>query len=307
MDNVFKKFYRGFFLKTGGFIPSKPLNQVVLPGDLIQVHQGQTMVLGNIYRQQVIDPVTYHILPGIGLHGANWRLEEGLSRAYLGTETQEMLPDGRATFQKQVLTFQGIGSFFFHGHAPEAVRIGNWSSIADELIVKLTTTQFSFREVYLVTETATTETWTLAVSGAKFARLEITDSDEENLAPDLFGGLSSRATRMREIAYHHRESSRRPSFFKAKKLVVSQDKVQLFMSQLIAGQQYDNSWTRDFFEYDIFPAGEPYPSPITLPTQNSVLDLLQVNQLNPNTALEYFRWEDANLNDIERLFPGHGS
>ena len=35
--------------------------------------------------------------------------------------------------------------------------------------------------------------------------------------------------------------------------------------------------------------------------------MLQANELNPNTALLYFKWADANLDDIEKLFLVYGS
>ena len=41
--------------------------------------------------------------------------------------------------------------------------------------------------------------------------------------------------------------------------------------------------------------------------QASILDMLQANELNPNTALLYFRWSDANLDDIEKLFTAYGN
>ena len=306
MENAFKKFYRGFFLKTGGFLPTRPFNGTVLPGDLFQIQDGQTVVLGNIYRQGLTDPANYSILAGLNLNPAGWRFSEGFSQAYLGTENRTHNGGEQETFRREVLAFKGRGSHLFQGDAPETVRIGNWSEIADQLIIKLTTTQFSFREVYVVTEAATTASWALAVCGGSFGKLELVSDEEDSPLGSLFGHLSSQRTQMREMAYFHRETVRRPSFFRAKKLVVRHDKVQRFVTELVAQQTYDNSWTREFFEYDIFPSGQPYPAPMTPPAQASVLDMLQATQLNPNTALEYFRWEDTSLNDVERLFPSHG-
>jgi hypothetical protein len=41
--------------------------------------------------------------------------------------------------------------------------------------------------------------------------------------------------------------------------------------------------------------------------QACFLDMLQSNELNPNTALSYFKWADANLDDIEKLFGSYGN
>jgi hypothetical protein len=41
--------------------------------------------------------------------------------------------------------------------------------------------------------------------------------------------------------------------------------------------------------------------------QGFYLDMLQCNELNPNTALLYFKWVDANLDDVEKLFGAYGN
>ncbi|WP_316828549.1 hypothetical protein [Pedobacter miscanthi] len=56
MENVYRNFYRNFYMRTNGFIPVSPLGQTVYPGDFFQIRNGQMIVLGNIYRNGVIEP-----------------------------------------------------------------------------------------------------------------------------------------------------------------------------------------------------------------------------------------------------------
>lgn len=39
---------------------------------------------------------------------------------------------------------------------------------------------------------------------------------------------------------------------------------------------------------------------------NAVALTLPPNELNPNTALLYFKWADANVDDVEKLFNQYG-
>jgi hypothetical protein len=181
----------------------------------------------------------------------------------------------------------------------------NWGEIQQQLIIRLTQTIYSFREVYLVTETATTNHWTLAIAGAEDAELEIA-TDQQNFGlVDIFGHETAKTIQSRDIEVHHREVGRKPSFFKAKKLVVRDDKVDVFISDLIAERQSQQDWVSGFFEYNFQSQMEVIPE-VPLRTQAGVLDMLQSNQLNPNTALQYFNWTEANMDDIENFFLTYG-
>jgi hypothetical protein len=41
--------------------------------------------------------------------------------------------------------------------------------------------------------------------------------------------------------------------------------------------------------------------------QDSILDMLGANELNPNKALHYFKWAEANMDDVEKLFISYGN
>ena len=306
MNNLYKKFYRSFYRSTGGFIPTKPLNRNIYPGDFFQIRNGEIVVLGNIFKNGIVDPDECNFGYGIKLNADSWNLSKGITKPYSGRGSGQNVIEGEFEFSKQILAFANKGSFFFRGNNPESVKIMNWSELQDQLIIKLTQTYFSFRKIYVVTESATASDWTLAIASSEKAELEIaTDSENFGLV-DLFGHHSAKTVQSKDIEYYHREADRKPGFFKAKKLVVQEERTEVFISELINQRKNQNEWARDFFDYD-FHLDPVYTSHVPTNAQASVLDMLQANELNPNTALRYFRWADANLDDVEKLFWTYGN
>ncbi|WP_298507597.1 hypothetical protein [uncultured Kordia sp.] len=308
MESVFKKFYRSFYNKTNGFIPTKPLNQNMYPGDFFQIKNGEIIILGNIFRKNIVNTTDVVFNSGIKLNPTNWNLSEGVTKPYSGRDTGHNPIEGDFEFSKQVLAFDGFGSFFFKSSAPESVKFANWGDFKQELIIKMTQTLYSFRELYIVTESATTENWTLAIAGSDKAELEIATESENFGLVDIFGDSSAKTIQARDIEFYHREDKKKPSFFKAKKLIVQQEKLDVFISELISERMQVPVWAENFYEYDFYNVGGPYSPPVTTNTaQACTLDMLQANQLNPNTALQYFSWANANLDDVEMLFRTYGN
>ncbi|MCW3071443.1 MAG: hypothetical protein JWO44_1333 [Bacteroidetes bacterium] len=305
MENVYRNFYRSFYMRTGGFIPSNPLNHDVFPGDFFQVRNGEMIVLGNIFRSGIIDPGECTFAYGTKQNPAGWNFSDGLTKPYSGRGSGSSPVAGEFEFSRQILSFDKRGSFFFKGNDPESVKIMNWNELQQQLIIRLTQTFYSFRELYVVTESATAADWTLAIAGAEKAELEIaTDAENFGLA-DIFGHHSAKTIQSKDIEYYHRETKRKPAFFKAKKLAVQDEKLDVFISELITERQSRHEWASDFYDYD-FHYEQGYSSGLSGDVHTSLLDMLSANELNPNTALLYFKWADANLDDIENFFLRYG-
>ncbi|MDR7211096.1 hypothetical protein [Flavobacterium piscis] len=304
MNSIYKKFYRTFYARTS-YIPSKPLNKTLFPGDFFHIINGEMILLGNIFSSQIVDTKNVDFEHAIKLNTDSWKFSEGVTKPYSGRGTGNNAIDGVFEFSKQILAFESSGSFFFTSNEPEAVRIKKWSELQNELIIKLTQTYFSFRELYLITETASTSDWTLAISGSKNGELEIAIDTENFGLVDIFGHSSSKTIQSKDIEYYNRQSERKPSFFKAKKLVEQNETVQVFIDELIYQRILLNKWGKDFYKYNLNSSHE-HDAAILNNAQISILDLLPSNQLNPNTALLYFKWADASLDDIEKLFVNYG-
>jgi hypothetical protein len=82
--------------------------------------------------------------------------------------------------------------------------------------------------------------------------------------------------------------------------------MEIFISDLINERRGQNEWAQSFYDYNFF-YDPDYAIHTPGNTQGNILDMLQANELNPNTALQYFRWADANLDDIEKLFLNYGN
>ncbi len=305
MNSIYKKFYRTFYARTS-YIPSKPLNKTLFPGDFFHIINGEMILLGNIFSSQIVDTKNVDFEHAIKLNTDSWKFSEGVTKPYSGRGTGNNAIDGVFEFSKQILAFESSGSSYFTSNEPEAVKIKNWSELQNELIIKLTQTYFSFRELYLITETASTSDWTLAISGSKNGELEIAIDTENFGLVDIFGHSSSKTIQSKDIEYYNRQPERKPSFFKAKKLVEQNETVQVFIDELIYQRTLLNKWGKDFYKYNLNTNHE-HEVAILNNAQISILDLLPSNQLNPNTALLYFKWADASLDDIEKLFVNYGT
>jgi len=91
MNANYKNFYRNFYLKTGGFLPAKPLNQNIYPGDFFQIQNGEMIVLGNIFRTQIVDLGVCRFDYGARLNSLAWTFQSGVTRPYTGRE-KKMIP-----------------------------------------------------------------------------------------------------------------------------------------------------------------------------------------------------------------------
>lgn len=296
MDATFRKFYRNFYLRTGGFMPSAPVNQAVFPGDFFQIINGEMIILGNIFRNSIIGPEACQLDRGAKLNPAQWTFSDGVTRPYSGRSTGTAV-NGSFEFSKEIIAFMESGSFYFKGNHPESVRIVNWNEIREQLIIKLTTTLYSFRELYLVTESVSLSDWTLAISGSGNAELELATDQENMVAGGIFGHDATRVLQSKDMFFYHRESKRKPAFFKAKKLVVRPEKLNETASGLIKDGEGKWDALNGFYDADLA------SSAVANLQQPLTLDLLPLGALNANTAITYFDWEDTNLDDLEKYFP----
>ncbi|WP_323789893.1 hypothetical protein [Psychroserpens sp.] len=301
MDVTYKKFYRGFYANTG-YIPTSPLQLKVYPGDFFQIHNGQMLVLGNIYNDRIVDIVDDCIKKDIAHSSLNWSFNDGVTKPYSARGTGTDIVEGEFEFSKQTLKFNSNGSYLFKGNNPKSIKIANWDAIQDALIIKLTQVLYSFREVYVVTETATTSECAIAIASSKKGKLQIaTDSENFGLV-DFFGHPSSKTIKSKNIEFYNQETKRKPMFFKAQRLTVREEQSEAFISDFISKRDNDSLWANSFFDYEL-----RNDDTVTMPRLSNhnklnLLDLLQANQLNPNTALSYFKWTNADLNDIEKFF-----
>ncbi len=298
MDDTFRNFYKNFYLRTGGFIPSNPINQVIFPGDFFQIIHGEVVVLGNIFRHSIISKDDCLFDAGIKLNANQWTFNNGVTKPYSGRGTGISTIEGNFEFSKEILSLREKGSFYFKGNNPESVRIANWDEISDQLILKMTTTYYSFRELYIATECASLSDWTLVISGTENAEIELaTDIETLGLA-DIFGDHNTKIIQSKDIFFYHRELKRKPLFFKAKKLIVQKEKLNNIITEFISQREKGDEVLNGLYGSDLEVDFQSLPDSGRFP----LLDMLPLNTLNANTALNYFGWESMNLDDLEKYF-----
>jgi hypothetical protein len=77
--------------------------------------------------------------------------------------------------------------------------------------------------------------------------------------------------------------------------------MEAFISSLSEQWRNQNEWASTFYDYDFY-YDIQYNAEAGRHSQANTLDLLPANELNPNTALLYFKWAEASLDDVEKLF-----
>ncbi|MBL0358429.1 MAG: hypothetical protein IPP72_16910 [Chitinophagaceae bacterium] len=306
MERIYRNFYRNLYMHTGGYISTIPNNQSMLPGDFFQVRNGELLMLGNIFRNGIINAEDVSFGYEIRLNPAAWSFSDGVNKAYAGRSVAQSVVEGSFEFSKQVLAFSGKGSFMFKGSLPEALKILNWNDFQQALIIKLTSALYSFRELYVVTESVTLSDCTLAVAGASKAELEIATESENFGLTDIFGQGSAKTIQSKDIEYYQRIEKRKPLFFKAKKLEVQNERLEIFINELLYMTQGYEAWATDFYNCE-FEFDDTYHPQKTQFEKAGVLEMLQANELNPATALQYFKWADTSMDDVEKLFAVYGN
>jgi hypothetical protein len=281
------------------------MHQNMYPGDFFQIINGEMIVLGNIFLNNIINNEDCNLEYGIKQNMVSWNFNDGISKPYSSRDVEKT--NGKNfEYTKQLIDFKESGSFYFKSNNVESIRISDWRHIKDQLIIKMTQVVYSFRELYIVTESAVASDWTLAISASDKGELELAAIEENFGLIDIFGSASAKTIQAKDIEFYHREIKKKPNFFKAKKLAVKQEKLEIFISELINNHSTHTDWVADFFDCD-FGTSSNESNPSISNSQLSILDMLPANELNPNTALLYFDFIDANLDDIEKLFTIYGN
>jgi hypothetical protein len=109
---------------------------------------------------------------------------------------------------------------------------------------------FSFREVYVVTEVAAAEDCSMAISGYGLGELELATDHQNFGLVDVFGHSPSKTIQSKDIEYNNRVEGGRPSLHKAKRLTVQNEKLEVFIGDLINHLTGINQWVNDFYSYN---------------------------------------------------------
>lgn len=289
-----ENFFRDCFRLTG-WIPMQPLHSPVAIGDLCQIHNRHLQVLTSLNHLELTEkPLCSDPVP---LNHKDWRIYKGVHQTMCAIEeitqqhARENIVDdvnARNYWTRQVLQFDESGSFIFHGNAPYAKVLRNWYRIKDDTTLKITQTHYAFRDIYLVTGVAVVDEWALAIAGAANAELSTSTEARDMDLFTLISHTSARTNECRDVACYEKSSGQPAYFFRAKKLILS-DRVQdAYLKRLL-----DNARDLGARELGNWLGNSG--------VNNSLLNLMTSNELNLSTAIEFFSWADASLDDVEKL------
>ena len=298
MDNVLFDFYKSLYFNTG-FTPTNPMKLYVVPGDLFQIHRGKMIKLGNVYKDKMVE--TFDLVQrNIFLDENSWKISSGVRETFRERVSVDHTHDDRS-YVNQRLLFKERGSFFFSGESPRGVRITDWKLIEEKLIVKITQQYNAFREIFIVTDVATVDSWTLAISDLPDAELILTSSEDSSGMLGLADKEHARATKSINMHCFEKHIGRSPGFFKAKKLVARQDRIDHFLSNLLRGQSDYAVWEKEVFPEETAGVSTFDDRNFMQSWHASRSNLLMPAEVSVANVLDFFEWENMSLVDIEKL------
>lgn len=275
--NVNSEFFRDTYLHSG-WIPMYPFGQMINSGDVFQIQNGQLLSLFNIAQLDLTRPEV--IRGDLPLREQDWPHTSGCLQIN-NNVYDEVTESGGTRYRQQHYRFERPGAYLFSGRNPSGQFMMNWHHLSEELIVKLTQSKFTFQEVYVVTATAQIPQWGLAIADRSDAELRLSAQTESEYC--LFLSESCRITDSSYMSVYEHSHTRPLYFFQAKKLILSDQKYDHYLRELLLKEEdmsmhYTKNWL-----------------------QSSLLNLATSNELNISTCMDFFQWQDANLDDVVRL------
>lgn len=275
-----QEFYTDSYLKTG-WLPMQPLTHRVAIGDICHIRQGRFQPLLNIVDAHLVEQIS--VSRQIPLENGDWRLSQGAQQSFSEARFAEGEDGERCSHTRQVLEFAHAGSFMFHAIEGSAQLLLNWNLIRDDLTLKLTQLHYGFRQAYVVTAVATMSEWGLVVAEQAGARLEMSAAFDNADRFLLLSHSSARADQCHGIASYDVGHGQAAHFFKAKKLVLSDEMHDRYLCQVIENSAHLR------------------PHDIAGWLDANLLDLVKNNELNLNSCMKFFSWADISLDDVTRL------
>ena len=186
---------------------------------------------------------------------------------------------------KQVFEFEEVGSHLFLGKDPQECSHLNWTAMKDELTLKMTQEEYSFREVYVVTSVVYVSSWGLFLAERGQAQLTVSSEVTEPDFFQWFSDESARIERSEHIQAVQQRQPKHPCFFKAKKLIMSEKKKEFYTRRLYEKQKPNGNGKSGSFSFANW-------------LQADLLNLVLANELNLSSALEFFDWTNMTLDDL---------
>jgi hypothetical protein len=248
-----------------------PLTQNIKLGDFCQTVRGLLVPQGNIEQLRILDETL--LSPSMLLEPEVWRFSHGV---------ELVMQQQHNEYTEQLLRFYEPGSCVFYLNEPKAQYILNWQEIKDNLTIKLTQTDYSFRDVFVITAVTTGADWSGVIAGKAQAELKLVADcyANGNDHHHLLRNDSVKAEIIQNIDYFEKHTEQPCYFFQAKKLVLSeQEKQKVRINHIKNGNQ---GYLPNY-------------------RNNHSIEQIPGKNITINNCLDYFEWADVSLDDVELL------
>lgn len=276
-SDFYSAFYRDCYLQSG-WLPAFPFGSNLQNGDVVQIRRGQILPLLNIQQLNLTHPERYS--EAVTLSESEWPK----SFACLQTHNDcysEQSEEGIRQICEQYYAFQQAGAYLFRNKNPEGRFLLNWHQIAEELIVKLTQSKFSFQEVYVITDVVNIPHWGLAIAAQADAELRLIA--ETTSSDCLLESENCQMNTSRYLAIYEHRINHPLCFFRAKKLVLTAKKYDELLGEILSNNGVmDSSYHKGWM-------------------QTNLLNLGNSATLNISTCMDFFDWQEVGMDEVVKL------
>ena len=269
----YQQFYRQCYTHTGGWLPMWPLTESIKIGDFCQMTHGIFRPLGNIGQLVTLEDIL--LSHPMLLAQQEWCFSWGV----------EHIVQQSVDWAEQLFSFAEAGKGLFYLNKPTAQFILNWSEFQESLVIKMTQTEYAFRDIYVITAVTSGADWGGAIARSPDAEVKLTVPSNVNQFEhhSLLKHASVQAEVIKHVDYFKQPKEQPCYFFKAKKLVLSDKKKEQVQQELFKQNREENSsYWRNW-------------------QQTNLLERIPRQEITTVNCLDYFEWRDLTLEEVESL------
>ena len=301
------RLFKEVFLKTNGFALNWPFDRKLHIGDFFTIKDQRIAVLGNIYdpyfQLKVADVFITekfrYATPALAPYekgGAEpwqtfepphklWHFRQGCQGDYKSNRFGHEHKNNRDApdYNAYGIHFKRRGSFFFSAHNVIYNRMPHFGIIYKEVIRRLTAQLYNFNRIFLLTELAATERFSVGVAaepGASFT-LSVEDFPDESLPYFLSSEQSFKVEQSQGMGLLQLKQQASAIAFRAKKLsLTTEAKDRIFNNLYDSADAHIDEYAVNLID-------------------NGMFQLFPKIEINPGNATEFFQWTDMSLDDLE--------
>ncbi|MEP0984333.1 hypothetical protein [Ekhidna sp.] len=301
----FQNCYRSIFEKTNGFVLNWPVGSNIRLGDFFSLKPGKLSIVGSIndsnvemtyfdpYENREIDFSVPSIEPekeekAKVVHSEPpshlWMIKQGCNSDYIGNKM--LIPHKRKVVPPEVNQYitrlQKPSSFFFSAKGVRYSRLIDFYKVHKRIIRRLATQFFNYSEVYLVTEIAHLDKYSIGINREDNA--ELVTSLEEYFNGDILELVNTEIPFVVEKADRFRYLKLRENggkiAFRALKMTLSMKAKELTVKKIYNSQ-------------------DPEVKEKAVEMINDDLhNLIPAIEINSSNASDFFEWQPMSMEDV---------